>query len=990
MRWYGNLTSRSRVKTESMAPLPPNMRWCGGKLEILTEMVTLSAEGLQNDAGHIGPIGDYSGPILATSLFFRVRAGSIFGATVQTDSAAYLPPSSPPPWDWAPTESGSWEITVETEEWVDVLPAEDLDADGFPTCGGTGQKDHLKGLAVTLFEKTKPGGTLVATITAGGVTATATHTITSAVRVRSYAAERRMFPRMSENANFGAKQQCELYCMDAIWPAADYDYTDGDARLFISGNDAYATIALNGFVSGSVRLAELRTALSPPYRYGFDGRLRVFDLAYPDALTVVWQNRLDGFGNWVSTSLPAAPNWSGTVDQQFYAANGILASGAFTPVVSVNEIAPLRAWLSSGSLSSRGEDRADWRLQIRGQRFNSFTLEHASAITIEDGASSSDWTAGSNTTISATGGAIQFVISGGTGSGSMVPSTSPNRQNWEGYRYAKIRIQATGASQPFRLGANGKTWDLVTGSAGTYTDVLVDLCAPHNKTDAMDPQDTRWPLDTDGAEEGPYWGLNTVTTFTLSELENGQTFLVDKIELVREEWAKASLVPEFLGWRQKDLSIANREVKRFGLVDVDGRVGFDNAGQERSGSPWSYEYLTLTQLIGRFNEIPGFTATALGSLPADGFHDNSGYALWAGGSGAAYDYAAATWTEFVRRDLALGTLTVPAQALWDQWQGYPGIGRGGWTGEAYDPANTRMPAACTKHLHGEAWGLAFGSLSAVLSGKPVKAFATASSLTIVGTDTTGLRGEYVTELPGGKGTIEHTTELGSSPLRSDSEDWMNRRLARTSFRAADSITEPWLLSRFPHWLHEAAISAGRVLVRTSRTDAPVGGWQVSKIVTPSDTGCHKPVLAWDPKTARLIVVWERAGDCYVATSDSDGSAWSGSSLMVSGGYRPMVVFDKDGVKVEGYFVYDSGTSGPGKVKVRVTWPGDTSPPAWSNAKDVATGSDISVADGGFRNLTPMIDAGAGRVAMSIVIDGESEPSVWWCADTGGKKWKRVV
>lgn len=965
-------------------PLPPNIRWAAGHLEIVNQLVTLKCIGYQINGGITEEIGVSLSPILADDVWVRLTAGSVFGSTVTTDSTVFHPATTMPSWDWNETETGTYSIDVSVGEWSEfvALDAAGLDADNFPQYGGTAQKDGQPGYAMVFYEATVPSTTLTATISCAGVTATASHsTGATPVRIYSYATQRTEFARMSSNATFGALVQATLVHPDTTFDDL-YTYTDGTSTVYALGTLAKAQIDYSSTVAGDTKSVRFWAGVSPKYRYALSGRLRSFLDAYPGSQTVIWQYKDDGFGNWVTTSLPANPNFAGTVAQRFFFLAGEL-NGEPTPVSAIDERRPQRAWLSPATLSASGEDTRDWRLEGRGRAYDSFTLAHAATITIEDGASASEWTAGANTTVSATGGAIRLVVSGGTGSATMALATP--KDFWERYRYVIVRIRSTvGGSKAWRLTANGKQWDGTTSTAGTYTDTILDLCGPFNKSGPTDGQDYRWPLTPAGATEGDFWGLNTVASFAIENLVDGETYEIDAITLSRQEWAKMTHLPEFLGWVEKDTSVANRELKRLGILDVDGRVGFDHAGQERSGSPWVYEYLTLTQWIARLNEGQGLTATAAGSFPSDGFHDNSRFALWAGGLGATYDYTTALWQEEINRDLALGTITVNAQAIYDQWQGYPGIGKGCWTGAAHDTADLAMPIAITKHLRGQAAGLVFDPSTHL--AKPLQAIDTyeTTGLTPTGSDITGTRGEFLTELPYGRGNRNTTTKLVPAPL-TDSEVWQNRRRARTVFKGGGpSVEDPWLLQLDDGSSMQVQVESGNVVFYGSEFSVPAG-WPVRVVIT-STGSCSRPIVSLDRQTGRVYAYWEYSAGIYSAYSDDRGRTWSAGTLFMASATSPIRIDAQSGESFVAWFEFNSGTSGPGKAKGQFREKGDTAFSATFTFKDSAA-ADLVFDERGWRRVDKAHDS-TGRWTMAVVIDGDTAVSNWYSVDRG-RTWTRL-
>lgn len=128
--------------------------------------------------------------------------------------------------------------------------------------------------------------------------------------------------------------------------------------------------------------------------------------------------------------------------------------------------------------------------------------------------------------------------------------------------------------------------------------------------------------------------------------------------------------------------------------------------------------------------------------------------------------------------------------------------------------------------------------------------------------------------------------------------------------------------------------------------------------------------------------------CYRAHSDDGGKTWSSLTDMgITNGRWPTTSSSRHGDMFEAAFVFDSGTSGPGTIKLRGKSPGEASYGTVLTAKNSA-GSNLKFKDGSF-HLSPSVDA-ANRIVLTAVIDGETEPSSWFSTDilSGGATFTR--
>lgn len=125
-------------------------------------------------------------------------------------------------------------------------------------------------------------------------------------------------------------------------------------------------------------------------------------------------------------------------------------------------------------------------------------------------------------------------------------------------------------------------------------------------------------------------------------------------------------------------------------------------------------------------------------------------------------------------------------------------------------------------------------------------------------------------------------------------------------------------------------------------------------------------------------------------SDDGGRTWSTPMAVdITGGRFATNSSNEQDDRLVAAFVYDSGTSGPGKIKVLYGSAGDATLLGPVTVVDDA-GSDLSFVAESF-HMSFAKDM-AQRVILSARIDGEADPSLWFCTDllSGGASFTRFT
>jgi hypothetical protein len=800
---------------------------------------------------------------------------------------------------------GTWSITI---------PVEDIE-ENISVSGSYGGTEVLGDgplpQKIRVLRQLDEGGTVTVTATLGGYTATKTHVIASgdvtgidhyctALVTAGTAQEGAVTPSLTVSTT-------RVYCSGDMPLQTSRSATNAGHSASAGTGSLSVTCANPGSSTAEV-LCTASATCDWPKEYTFAGRLRRWDSAGTDALVATARTKLA-----TDYDIAASSGLWGYDAYQYKEAVAFNLDGS-TSSWSMDEQSPVWVYLKNSSLTTFVEDTADWRCLISGVAWDWADLVHAGTVTVEDGSSASDWAAGSNTTVSATGGAIRLVVAGGTGSGTMTPASVVLS---EGHRYLRVRIKAVGAAKPFTITIGSKTWTSATVGAGAYSNIDLDLCAPDGIS-GTDSKSSRYALTGPAGAGGvpvdtQMWGVSRITTLIVGALENGETYEIDSISLVRNSFAQYSLASAFnnfsLAWTSGS---DNTYHKPFWWSNVDGRVT-DQPDVfyivPFVGTP-SYNRYTLSELVTEISEVGGWTVTELSTFP-DSYHTNSLDAYHAGGAGATINHSTDVWTNHIDVD-ATGTVTIKAQALWDQVD-VPPLWGDGWNRGSYPQgsdvlATRQTPLHWNKILRAHAWGLVYHSDRTPASAHTVNMLR-ASDNANRGTDSTDAQGYFVTTTPYGQAPIAHKTEALGGSYTDSTYTTANRMRHRAAFMAFASTTGTgpslWVGPDGVHF--RAYISGGTVWV----------GWADNAYTAgyaDADTGysANSVCIRGNPrsKNRELYLWYENGGTVYQRTSTDRGDTWSVSTTIATG-VTPAGEVCIDGLRLIYYVV----TGAPNLVKV---------------------------------------------------------------------------
>jgi len=811
----------------------------------------------------------------------------------QYTSHAFTPlfPGKEVSWDM----SGSWSVTCDVVEKCEVYSLGDadpdrIDANEFPTepiwDTGTGAitayggaySDGLRGYGVRFFEVIESGTDIVATITcAGAGTATVTKTLTSSMEV-GYG-----FWNKSLNA---WRNESSLLEIEHLLNGDSMD-TDLSETLTASGVWGTGAITIEGDIDtqsgsggGGYTLAD--SLVVPPISWKAKTSVKTWDIAYPAEL----QLNLLKYAGVVTPILFTGSNTQSLWRQRYveiynkiHEANTNL-TGSLT--LNIFEQYPVRAWLDVDALSNAGEDSGDWRLCFLGKSWDAGTISHATTYVVDNGSSATNWSA-SGGTVASDGTRVRLTPSGTasltrTFSGDLIA---------EGYRYLDIRWRSNGiATQTVTVTMAGKTWTAQTAAAGTYVTVRLDLACAGNETDDVEPVDSRFQIEDPGGAptakrpKEKYllgWGVNYIESIVFSGINTGWTsFDIDWIQFARDETkAYLSFLAPFAkygpGWTSPTDTTT---LQQYAFQYSDGRptdwpaMAFVDV---TSGTDY-YRWFTITEMLGFLENSPGWSTVPAASFPSDGFHNNGleAYCLSAGGATFNFDPFVYDFTYWINTEADDATITLKAQAMWDEVHAYPGAGRGVWDDTGYDATKPEVPLAMAKHFRARTEGMVFLDTDLPFPSATIVAYETATPANVVGNATTDPSGRFTTNTPYAKTPKTITTELrqGTPAYLEAHRSLTNRERDRTSFRkAATTVEQPLAYAVSRDSRHARGYVRAGTLRLGFSANASFGWSEVDTTKTDITSLSMDYVRASQSNTLRICVV--EAGTAKVYSTDKE-------------------------------------------------------------------------------------------------------------------------
>ncbi len=538
---------------------------------------------------------------------------------------------------------------------------------------------------------------------------------------------------------------------------------------------------------------------------------------------------------------------------------------------------------------------------------------------------------------------------------------SPGTINTEGHRFFSIDLKTATAGLSVTLqfthtDGEDKIYTITSGASGVWTTRVIDLCQPDDMADDDDSlddgvytQESRYPLKSGSASQpdksDATWGLNGFDTLTITGLEAGDE--IDNLKLVVDSYALGTFMPSFRpfasGW-------TGTSQKPAWYSNTDGRVS-DRPFFFLSGSTYSWH--SITNALLEIAQASGWTLGSGGTLPADGYHGNGLEGFLLGGGGVSYNWSGGgSWVSWIDRSLTAAT-NIPAQALWDEIQGFPGIGEA-WLGGSYGGP---MKIRAAKVVRGHAWGLAKSDTSGeALEGIAVT-LKTSPGGVFAGSGDADPLGHYSTRAPFGK-KENHKVSV----LSKESVAFMV--YARTRHRRC----------LFP------PTERGSVdyTVRADQTHFRVSIDGSGNVIT----GVADNTLVWDDTTqdwtADFVSIYAgRNGIVWMSYSDSvdirirstaDGVTWGVPTTVAAGASHSHPVALRDG-RLFVYWIDGAAIKGR-QYDPAGNLVGSTFTAVASGVDDVAFGADVSTLPGGSIRMSILCTV-SGTLTHYTSSDGQS-------------------
>lgn len=955
-----------------------------------------------------GPKGGVPGNTLFTGAYASVTSTDLFNAPdavilALDQNATYGATLSPGPTVQTVSGStnGTHSIQVSAQEWclirTPALEFESLaqgvilggqqfpDYEAMFSSGGAGIADGVPQVSCQFLETLVPGSQVTVTAEVNGTTATCNYTVPAppsgslppVITYLSLNFDESVVDgttvNAAESANLSANLDLNQVPVTDSWTASG----SGGSVSFTSSISTQAACS-----AGAQGYAALSFAKAPDTQYQISGRIRSFQDAGPSIAVDYWSG-FDGDGNPRFTGLPA--NLQATVAQPYSNPSlpltnpmmGSSTSGFLTGVAAynvgtdvnsnftipeVNQLVPMRAWLDRTSLSGSGDDLRDWRVQWRGKPFPSFTLSQAPNLVVATGS---------------------VTVPGGGASPISLAVT-----NWQGYRYLAFTADQPGTFRVTNPFGGWKDFTFAVATPGTSQTVTVDLCSPSgwdflSGLPNVDARQSSYPDEnqSDPLLRGAYWGIFMVASLTLTSLSPSAPLNCGPLSLTGNS-ASATFLPKFLPTSPGTSDGIN--FQPFAFLMSDERLCIDAPAMAQSPYPTGpISYFSISDLIATLNGVPGWHAAAASSFPDPQWNNNNGYAAWAFGSGAVHENG--SWTDGVDVGLGLG-IQITAQALFDDVQGYPGIGDPfNQTGYPASNESSAFPVWFSKSIRGRNNGFCFKP-----SGEPATGgLVITTDLTKQipsGTGTAGANAYYVTGLPG---QISPDSIQATSGASRSTSVRLNRESSRLSLKIQlPGSNSPALLARRDGYFAVAYLGPNSSLeIAYGQLAAPVNLTQVQ--IDPRQWAY--PSLAMDDanrvNVAAVLKTNGKPDGWYRFNSLDYGDSWPDPELLLMNATQGRIAESLDATRLTMAFIPDSSSSpdGPGTFQVQSEAAGAIGPSLFATPVD-GSGNALRSDGSGFDVI-----AGAdqvGRWWLTFVVVGETALSHWFSLDLG-LTWTRI-
>lgn len=818
----------------------------------------------------------------------KVRAISGYGATDGFNEAVddtfivySFDPVCPDPGachQWEQQWEGTAELWCDAEEVMDYEywgPGDPPDAnqlDGWARYGGVSAPGDMPPYTVIRFrERARIGGTVGATITAGGASATAQTTITSGnqFNIGSYSWQ----PSIGYNTVGGGgsiSATCDFQGVPVTTPLIH----SKDNAVHSTGDGVSVTHSGDTLIQSG-----LAGTMSPVKGFEVTGNIRAMENTYPDTLGIKVQ-KFSGPGGITNEDITG-----GAIIEQYDQARYAMVS----TINGTNKSAVIDEWtdqrqycrVGTGgdgdpySLLALDEDASDWRILHRSRRWNVFTLSQVMHV-LFNGQTTSGWTGmGVNFSLEVEG--MKLSCYGNPGVATWVPPAL--KRNWQSSRYLRIIIKGDAPQLPgLTIKVNNKEWvrdrygEPLTVNNAAFSQWDIDLCGPTNADEDVDSKDSRWPFPT---EQTDMWGIALMSALEISGLSPGHDYIIDDIQLLPLEKVGATFLPSFDNWIEASVGDTS-SYKRFLETSADGRLPsieeMDVIRTEQPSGEFIYTYRTIQNLIDDINAIEpdgskrylGVLATPAGSMP-DAMRTLDRFATMCMGAGILFSPTVGYGFD---RDIYPATsLQVVAQLLADAIEWYPECG----DAQEFDTSEYggRIPLRVGKALRSQAVGGVLDETSMAVNQGDVKVKRTSTGQP-AGSAVTDTHGSYQSGLPYPKGLLTHTvtSESGEEPFLSNDKLFRSRYRHRAWFKPPVEGGGPWNLEDRNGRYHRAFSVDGIIRYWRSSTARPYA-WEISGARV---TSGKNPRMTIDFR-GQVILVFARGDRSYEITSDDYGDTW---------------------------------------------------------------------------------------------------------------------
>jgi hypothetical protein len=600
--------------------------------------------------------------------------------------------------------SYSGSMSIEVEEWFEVIAHVPRNSDGFPLYGGSpgspwagfAVPDGPKSYKIRYFECTKEGGAIEAQISFPGAAASVAGTIADVYPLDTYRVH--VVIDQTVEGMYSVTHSGTITMNGVPCGSPNSEFIDSDTWNFDGG-----FLLISSPEPGGLKQLGCEVGLGPPREYWVSAQLRQFEEPYDSEQEIRIKTGFDQVDAFFDVIRTADPNVTEQVTQRDAAGFYVRNFSRFHSFFDI-QIGGCSMYLENPNAEPGREDYQDWRILVSGVPFDICDLRQKNPFELAQiNDASWDLNGGTASNTSPYAGVRQDDVSA-----PIVLTYTGDPVSFLGYRYVRVPVVISGGSVAglARLRTAGKVFEAEFTHVSTF--IEFDLLAPLDREPAVQTQETTWPLGSDADWQSTF-GVGDYGAELVLEVDLGSTapeISFSALNLVIKDRCEWNALSAFSHWQQFS---DTHHAKRFIWTDVDGKLGLELQDMMRtSGGTPAYTWLTVYDML---PVEDWYEITAVNEDFPDDYHDPTGDAIWLGGNGAVATGTGSElqWEEFLARDLEEG-FRLRAQSLWDEVEGYPLIGNC-WDGADYPGAGDSfatkaMPVRVRKYLRWRAWGQA--------------------------------------------------------------------------------------------------------------------------------------------------------------------------------------------------------------------------------------------------------------------------------------------